>query len=39
MNTLVVLEVACWFFVGEVIGRGSLIGYQIPGTYDFVAHI
>uniref|UniRef100_UPI00358DF464 ATP synthase subunit g, mitochondrial-like n=1 Tax=Myxine glutinosa TaxID=7769 RepID=UPI00358DF464 len=26
---LVAMEVAMWFFVGEVIGRGSLIGYNV----------
>lgn len=29
LNTLVTTEVICWFFVGEVIGKGSLIGYQV----------
>lgn len=28
-NTLVTTEVLCWFFVGEVIGKGTLIGYQV----------
>lgn len=28
-NTLVTAEVICWFFVGECIGKGSLIGYQV----------
>lgn len=28
-NTLVTTEVICWFFVGEVIGKGTLIGYQV----------
>eukprot|EP01134_Creolimax_fragrantissima_P001620 CFRG1620T1 len=27
-NTLLVAEIACWFFVGEIIGRRSLIGYN-----------
>eukprot|EP00045_Choanoeca_perplexa_P001226 m.18458 g.18458 ORF g.18458 m.18458 type:complete len:115 (+) comp10810_c0_seq2:3-347(+) len=26
---LVGVEVACWFYVGEIIGRGSLIGYNV----------
>ena len=26
-NALVVVEVGCWFYVGEIIGRQSLIGY------------
>ena len=28
-NTLVVIEVACWFYVGEIIGRRSIIGYKV----------
>ncbi|XP_059809196.1 ATP synthase subunit g, mitochondrial-like [Hypanus sabinus] len=28
-NTLVATEVLMWFFIGEVIGRGSLIGYNV----------
>ena len=39
LNTLVAVEVACWFFVGEVIGKGTLVGYQIPGAVDFEVHI
>lgn len=22
-------EVICWFFVGEIIGRGSIVGYKV----------
>lgn len=29
LNALVTTEVICWFFVGEVIGKGTLIGYQV----------
>ncbi len=29
LNTLVGCELLCLFFVGEVIGRGSLIGYDV----------
>jgi len=29
LNTLITVEVVCWFFVGEVIGKGTLIGYQV----------
>lgn len=29
LNTLVTTEVICWFFVGECIGKGTLIGYQV----------
>lgn len=25
LNTLVGIEVGCWFFVGEIIGRGKII--------------
>lgn len=28
-NTLVAVEIAFWFYVGEVIGRRSLIGYNV----------
>merc|ERR1712203_432553 len=29
LNTAVVAEVACWFFIGEFIGKGGLIGYDV----------
>ncbi|PSN50183.1 ATP synthase subunit g [Blattella germanica] len=29
LNTLVTVEVICWFFVGECIGKRSLVGYQV----------
>ena len=29
VNTVVVTEIACWFFIGECIGKGSLVGYQV----------
>jgi len=29
VNTLVGVEVLMWFFAGECIGKGSLIGYQV----------
>ena len=22
-------QIACWFFIGECIGKGSLVGYQV----------
>ena len=28
-DTLVAVEVACWFYVGEMIGRKSIIGYKV----------
>lgn len=28
-NTLVAVEVVCWFYVGEMIGRKSIIGYKV----------
>ena len=28
-NTLVAVEIACWFYVGEMIGRKSIIGYKV----------
>ncbi|XP_022187874.2 ATP synthase subunit g, mitochondrial [Nilaparvata lugens] len=33
LNTLVATEVACWFFVGEVIGRGHFVGYKFPNEH------
>lgn len=29
VNTLVAAEIAFWFYVGEMIGRRSLIGYNV----------
>lgn len=29
VNTLVAAEIAFWFYVGEIIGRRSLIGYNV----------
>lgn len=29
LNTLITAEVLCWFFIGECIGKRSLIGYQV----------
>ena len=29
VNTLITLEVLCWFFVGEVIGKRHLRGYDV----------
>ncbi len=28
-NTLIAIETGCWFYVGQVIGRKSLIGYKV----------
>ncbi|CAI8030811.1 ATP synthase subunit g, mitochondrial [Geodia barretti] len=28
-NSLVAVEIACWFYVGEMIGRKSIIGYKV----------
>merc|ERR1711936_834749 len=39
LNTLVGLEIMFCFFIGEVLGRGSLIGYHIPGAVHYVAEI
>ena len=35
LNTLVATEVGCFFFIGECIGKGSLIGYEIPGAVHY----
>jgi F-type H+-transporting ATPase subunit g len=29
LNTIIGIEVLCWFFIGECIGKGSLVGYQV----------
>lgn len=29
LNTLVAIEVWCWFFVGECIGKHHLVGYKV----------
>ncbi|XP_050496813.1 ATP synthase subunit g, mitochondrial-like [Bombus huntii] len=29
LNTLVGIEILCWFFVGECIGKRHLIGYNV----------
>ncbi|XP_071500359.1 ATP synthase subunit g, mitochondrial-like [Diadema antillarum] len=34
LNTLVCAEVAFWFFVGEQIGRRSVIGYNVKSDYE-----
>ncbi|ESN96292.1 hypothetical protein HELRODRAFT_189182, partial [Helobdella robusta] len=39
INAVVATEVICWFFVGECIGKGTLIGYQIKGAVDFDLHL
>lgn len=28
-NSLVAFEILCWFYVGEIIGKGSVIGYNV----------
>ena len=28
-SVLVGLEIGCWFFVGEIIGRRSIVGYKV----------
>lgn len=29
LNTLVTVEVLCWFYVGEVIGKRHFVGYDV----------
>ncbi|XP_033329695.2 ATP synthase F(0) complex subunit g, mitochondrial [Megalopta genalis] len=29
LNTLVTIEIICWFYVGECIGKRHLIGYNV----------
>ncbi|XP_059172136.1 ATP synthase subunit g, mitochondrial-like [Physella acuta] len=38
LNTLIGAEIAFWFFAGECIGKGSVIGYNIPGAVNFDIH-
>ena len=28
-NAVVAVEVVCWFFVGEMLGRRSIVGYKV----------
>ena len=28
-NTLVAVEVVCWFYIGECIGKRALVGYHV----------
>ncbi|KAK2179989.1 hypothetical protein NP493_463g01066 [Ridgeia piscesae] len=39
LNSLVGFEILCWFFIGECIGKRSVVGYQIPGAVHFDAVI
>ncbi|KAL8587204.1 hypothetical protein ACOMHN_013290 [Nucella lapillus] len=39
MNTLVGAEIMFCFFIGEVLGRRSLVGYYIPGAVNYDAGI
>merc|ERR1711988_547411 len=29
VNACVAAEVMCWFFIGEIIGKGTIVGYQV----------
>ncbi|CAF1263752.1 unnamed protein product [Didymodactylos carnosus] len=40
LNTLVGIEVICWFYIGECIGKGSIVGYRpgrapLPAPYKY----
>ncbi|XP_074653082.1 ATP synthase F(0) complex subunit g, mitochondrial-like [Tubulanus polymorphus] len=37
LNACITAEIFFWFFAGEVIGRGSLLGYAIPGAVHYDA--
>ncbi|KAK7106022.1 ATP synthase subunit g, mitochondrial-like [Littorina saxatilis] len=39
LNTLIGAEIMFCFFIGEVIGRRSLVGYHIPGAVHYIAEI
>eukprot|EP00049_Salpingoeca_infusionum_P018081 m.355679 g.355679 ORF g.355679 m.355679 type:complete len:115 (+) comp17305_c0_seq1:283-627(+) len=28
-KSVLAVEVACWFYIGEMLGRGSIIGYNV----------
>merc|ERR1712150_275017 len=38
LNTLVAAEVGCWFFIGECIGKGSLVAYKVNAPGEHHAH-
>ncbi|RUS78847.1 hypothetical protein EGW08_013389 [Elysia chlorotica] len=38
LNTLVGVEIFFWFVAGECIGKGSIIGYNIPGAVNWDMH-
>lgn len=29
LNTLVAIEVCCWFYIGECIGKRHIVGYKV----------
>ena len=35
LNAAVTVELVTWFFIGECIGKGRIIGYKIPGAYHY----
>ncbi|XP_071958745.1 ATP synthase subunit g, mitochondrial-like [Antedon mediterranea] len=39
LNTLVCMEVAFWFFVGEQIGRKSIVGYKVNSDFEPLGYI
>ena len=39
VNTLVCAEIAFWFFVGEQIGRRSIVGYNVESDYEHPSYI
>ena len=38
IRLLIGLEISCWFFIGECIGKGSLIGYQTAPMSDVLGN-
>ncbi|GFR87936.1 ATP synthase subunit g, mitochondrial [Elysia marginata] len=38
LNTLIGAEIFFWFIAGECIGKGSIIGYNIPGAVNWDMH-
>ncbi|XP_005097772.1 ATP synthase subunit g, mitochondrial [Aplysia californica] len=38
LNTLIGAEIFFWFVAGECIGKGGVIGYNIPGAVNWDMH-
>uniref|UniRef100_A0A2C9JQ18 ATP synthase subunit g n=1 Tax=Biomphalaria glabrata TaxID=6526 RepID=A0A2C9JQ18_BIOGL len=38
LNTIVGAEIVFWFYAGECIGKGGIVGYDIPGAVNWDIH-